>query len=217
MLFLRAGSSNVRRTICGLAYAVLAVAAIGADDWKTAKLDDAKITVKYRISERVTETGVRVPMIEDIATTIAEVSLSGCVALMKDTSKHKEFMGDYSSEAIKAISGNEWIVYYYTKNPSPVPDSDCVAIMSFSEDAGLGTADFRLSAAPDLMEYKKVERMSFFNIAYSFKDLGNGTVEIVMTGRSSPPVKVPLWLINSAFPGVPADGIRKFVKLAKTM
>ena len=217
MLFLRFGKRSARRTICGLASAALAVAALGAEDWKTAKLDDSKIVVKYRISERLTESGVMVPMIEDSATTIADVSLSSCVALMRDLSKHKDFMDDFSSEAIKAISDNEWLVYYYTKNPWPVPDTDCVAVMATAEDAAQGTAVFTLSAAPDQMENRKVKRMSFYHITYSFKDLGNGTVEIAVSGRTSPPVEVPLWLIKSAFPGAPADAIRKFVKIAKTM
>ena len=217
MLFLRVVGLSARRIICALACAILAVAALAAQDWKTARLDDGKISVRYRISERNSESGDKVPLIEDISTTIAEVNLSSCVSLMKDLPKHKDFTGDYSSEVIKVISGNEWIIYYYTRNPWPIPDSDCVAIMSFSENTERGTADFKLSAAPDLLEGRKVNRMSFFDFAYSFRNLGNGTVGIVVTGRTSPPVKVPLWLINSAFPGAPADGIRKFVKLAKTL
>jgi len=89
--------------------------------------------------------------------------------------------------------------------------------MSFTEDAAQGTAVFKLSAAPDLLESKKVGRMSFYTIVYSFKDMGDGTVKITVTGKTSPPVEAPLWLIKSAFPGMPADGIRKFVKAAKTM
>ncbi len=115
------------------------------------------------------------------------------------------------------VSDEEWIVYYYTRNPWPVADSDCVAVMSFTEDAAQGTAVFKLSAAPDLLESKKVGRMSFYTIVYSFKDMGDGTVKITVTGKTSPPVEAPLWLIKSAFPGMPADGIRKFVKAAKTM
>jgi hypothetical protein len=204
---------------CVMGCALLAAAALGAEsgEWKDARLDGGAISVRYRISERVDESGAEVPLIEDISTTIADVSLHSCVALMKDPSRHREFMGDYSSETITAISDHEWLVYYYTRNPWPVPDSDCVAVLSFTEDAERGSAVFTLSAAPDLIERGTVKRLSFWNIAYSFKDLGTGRVEIVVTGRSSPPVAVPLWLIKSAFPGAPADCIRKFVKIAKTL
>ena len=208
----------IQRRLLGALCAVFLTMGAGAQEgvWKSSMLDKGKISVQYRISERVTESGSTVPLIEDITTTIADVGLSSCVALMKDPSRHKDFMGDFSSEMIKAISDNEWVVYYYTKNPWPIADSDCVAIMSFSENAAQGTAVFTLSAAPDLMETGKVKRMSFWTIAYSFKDMGNGAVEIVVSGRTSPAVDVPLWLIRSAFPGVPADGIRMFVNLAKT-
>lgn len=70
---------------------------------------------------------------------------------------------------------------------------------------------------PAPAEYRKgdVDRMTHYNVTYTFKDLDNGTVEIIMTGKSSPSVKVPVWLIKSAFPGAPANALRKRVKLAK--
>ncbi len=219
MLLLKSAHAVIPRSLLGAFCAVFLVMGSGAQEgeWKSSLLDKGTISVQYRISERVTESGSTVPLIEDITTTITDVGLSSCVALMKDPSKHKYFMGDFSSEKIKEVSDEEWIVYYYTKNPWPIADSDCVAVMSFSEDAAQGTAVFKLSAAPDLLESKEVRRMSLFNIVYSFKALGDGTVQIVVTGRTSPPVEAPLWLIKSAFPGMPADGIRKFVKVAKTM
>ena len=218
MLLLRGMSGYQRVFIMLPCMITLGMHSFGqTDGWKTAKLDNGEITVQYRISERVTEGGVKAPMIEDITTTVAGVSLKSCIALMKDPSRHKDFTGDFSSETIEVVSDHEWLVYYFAKNPWPVPDSDCVAIMSLTEDAAQGTASFTFTAAPDRMENRKVKRMSFYNIAYSFKDLGNGSVEIIETGRSSPAVEVPLWLIKSAFPGAPADSIRKFVKIAKKM
>ncbi|MFH2112966.1 MAG: hypothetical protein ABIJ86_00500 [Spirochaetota bacterium] len=193
---------------------LILVLGAGAEEgeWKSSVLDKGKVSVQYRISERVTGDGVKVPLIEDVTTTIADISLQSCISLMMDVTRHRDFMGDFSSEVVKVLSDNEWIVYYYTRNPWPVPDSDCVAVMAFSGDVTQGTAVFKLTAAPDLMENKKVGRMSLYNIVYSFKDMGDGTVEITVTGKTSPPVEAPLWMIKSAFPGMPADGIRKFVK-----
>lgn len=57
--------------------------------------------------------------------------------------------------------------------------------------------------------------MTYYSMTYSFNDIGNGNVEITVTGKSTPPVKVPHLLIKSAFPGVPANTIRKMVKLLK--
>jgi hypothetical protein len=186
-----------------------------SDGWKTAVLDGGKITVEYRISERIDETGAKVPLIEDRATTTETVSLRSCVELFRDVARHKDFMGDFSSEKLREISGNSCLVYYFSKNPWPAADSDCVATMTFDEGASGNTPTFTLTAAPSMLETRDVRRMSYYNIMYSFRDLGDGRVTMTVTGRTSPPVAVPAWLIRSAFPGAPADAIRKFMKIAK--
>ena len=42
-----------------------------------------------------------------------------------------------------------------------------------------------------------------------------GQYRITMRGKSSPPVKVPMWLVKSAFPKAPASAVRDIVKLVK--
>ena len=116
---------------------------------------------------------------------------------------------------VRTISDNEWIIYYYTNNPWPVKNSDCVSRMTFTENKEEKTATFALVATPSEYEKAKVNRMTHFNVVYTFKDLGNSKVKITMTGKSSPPVKVPMWLIKSAFPSAPANAIRKLVELVK--
>ena len=130
----------ISKSLLGVFCMIFLVLGAGAEEgeWKSSVLDKGRISVQYRISERVTEDGKKVPLIEDITTTVADVSLQSCIALMMDVTRHKDFMGDFSSEVVNIISDNEWIVYYYTKNPWPVADSDCVAVMSFSGDATQG-------------------------------------------------------------------------------
>ena len=186
------------------------------NQWKTAKLDNGKIIVQYNISTRINENGKRVPLIEDSATTTDTLTMQKCIMLMKDVSKHKEFNGDRVSEKVKTISDHEWIVYYYSNNPWPIADSDCVAKMTFSENTTDKTAVFTSVAAPDEFEKRKVRRMTYYNVTCTFKDLGDGNVEITITAKTSP-VKVPRLLIRSAFPEAPAEALRKIVKLAKKM
>lgn len=184
-------------------------------EWKTKNIDGGKIMVKYCISERIDEKGKKVPLIEDIVKSTDSLNILDCIALMKDVSRHKEFTGDYISEKVGIISDNEYIVYYFSKNPWPIANSDCVANMKFSEDKVEKTAVFRFTAAPSEYKTGNVKRMTYYDITYSFKDLGNGTVEITETGKTTPPVDVPLWIIKSAFPGAPASSMRKLVKLSK--
>ncbi len=87
--------------------------------------------------------------------------------------------------------------------------------MSFSEDAAENTAVFTLTAIPSLLEKKDAKRLTYSFETYTFKDLGNGYVEVTVALKRSPPYKVPLWIIQLAFPGAAADTLRKIVKLTK--
>jgi hypothetical protein len=184
-------------------------------EWKTETADNGKITVKYNVSERTDEKGESSLLIEYTATTSDSLSMQNCISLMNNVSRHREFTDDKISEKVKTISGNEWVVYYYSKNPWPVEDYDCVAKMTFTENPADKTAVFTLTAVPSIYEKKDVKRMTNYDLSYSFKDLQDGKVEIVLNARMVPAVKFPRWMVKAAFPGVAVDWIQKFVKLAK--
>ena len=186
-----------------------------SNEWDTEITDDGKITVKSNISERIDEKGEKVQLIEYIASTTTNVSMQNCISVIKDVSIHKEFTDDEVSKMVKTISDNEWVVYYYTDAPWPMPDNDCVAKMSFSEDATEKKATFTLTAAPSSFENKDVDRMTYYNVSYAFKNLGNGEIEITVSGEMSPIVQVPGWMVSAWFPDGPADILRIITKLAE--
>jgi hypothetical protein len=183
--------------------------------WKSKTVNRGKISVRYCISERTDENGKNVPLIEDETSTIENADFKSCIDILKNISKHKEFTGDFISTTVRTLSDHEWIIYYYSKNPWPIANSDCVAKMVFSEDKKEKTAVFTLVAKPGEYEQKGVRRMAYFNVTYTFRNIGEGKVAITITGNSSPPVKVPLWIIKSAFPGEPVKAMRKLVKIIK--
>jgi len=182
---------------------------------KTAVLDHGKINVQYIISERLDENGFKAPLIKYTAVTIEKVSIKNCIALMKDTSKYNKLLDLKVSRRIKTISENEWINYFYCSPAWPLSDFDWVAKMTFSEDENTKIAVFTSTAEPSLFEKTKVKRISFDNETYTFKDLGNGEVEVTVTIEETPAIKVPRWLLNISIPGGAADFIRKIVELAK--
>jgi hypothetical protein len=182
---------------------------------KVKELDKGLIKVKYCISRSYDEQGNEIITIKDSTTTIDHIDYDKCISLMKDVQKHKLFTGDSKSEIVRNIYDNEWTIYYYSDNPWPVKDSDCVSRMTFLENKEDKTATFELIATPLAYEAGIVNRMQYFNVKYTFEDLGNGNVKLTMTGASSPPVKVPMWLVKSAFPSTPANAIRKFIKLVR--
>lgn len=185
------------------------------DDWTIVKTKDDKITVKYNISNRTDENGDIVPLIEYSVTTVDSVSMQNCISVLKDVSKHKEFHGDDVSIKIKAITENEWILYYYIKGMGPIPDFDCVVKMTISDDKLRKMAVFTLIAAPLQFEKKDVKRFTYYNETITFKDLENGNVELTVTSKVTPPIKVPVWMMKAGFPDTAYDVVRKIVKLAK--
>ncbi len=187
------------------------------DGWETELAKDGKTTVKSRISKRTDEAGDKVPLLEYAATTIANVSMENCIAVIKDVSKHKEFTDDETSEIVETISDNEWVVYYFTKSPWPMPDNDLVVKMIFTEDDTSSLATFTLTVAPSLYEMKDVKRMTYYNQTYAFKDLGNGAVEMTVTGKMSPTIKVPGWMMSAWFPNGPAKMLRIIAELANSI
>lgn len=183
-------------------------------NWESASSKDGKITTKYSISTRSDKDGEDVPLIESITTATEEVSMEQCIALMKDVSKHKIFHSDDSSKVIKAISKNEWIIYYYTEGTFFTPDADGVYTMTFTEDEPGRTAAFTIKAIPTLLEKTEAKRFTYLNKGYSFKDLGNGKVQITMTTKLSPAFHVPGWIMNMAFPHTFFSVMQTFIKLA---
>ena len=198
--------------------AIIPLSICSAEDagWKTATTDNGRTVAKSRVSERETEKGEKVPLVEYTVTTTEKASFEKCVSLMQDVANHKAIMDTKSAELINTISDNEWVVYYYYKGMGPVADSDSVLTMSFSKGPDDKTAIFTLSAAPSLYKQLNIKRTTFFNQTYTFKDLGTGDVEIAFTSSSSPAMTVPAWMIKSAFPGVAFDAMHRFVKLAKS-
>ena len=145
--------------------------------WNIETTKDGKVTVKSRILERTDDKGGAVQLIEYVATMIASVEMRDCITVLKDGSKHKEFTDDEVSKTVETLSDNEWIIYYYTNSPWPMPDNDCVAKMVLSEDETNKTATFILTAAPSMFEMKDVKRMTFYNVTYTFNDLENDEVK----------------------------------------
>ena len=185
------------------------------DGWNTEVIDDGTITVRSKISDRVDENGESIQLIEYMATTIASVKMSDCISVIKNVSNHKVIRNDEVSKIVDTISDNEWVVYYYTNSPWPMPDNDCVAIMKFEENEQKQTATFWLNAAPSIIEKKEVDRITYYEAMYSFEDLGNDQVELSVSARMSPTIQAPSWMIKGCFPKGPADVLRKIIKLAR--
>ncbi|MDH5637142.1 MAG: hypothetical protein OEZ04_01475 [Nitrospinota bacterium] len=188
-----------------------------AEEWKTETADDGKVTVRSNISTRTDENGKEQQLVQYIATTTDSAGIQKYILLLKDVSRHKDFLDETETRIVKTNSDNEWVLYYYTDATWPLSDTDIVTIMKYSEDKAEGMATFTLTAAPSMYENKKgVNRYNYYNMEYSFKDIGDGKVELTLSAKCSPIDRVPEWMIKAAFPGVVNDTLQKMIKLAKS-
>lgn len=185
------------------------------NNWKTEKTEDGKITVTSKISKRTDENANEVQLIEYIASTTANVSFQNCISVMKDISKHREILNEEISEIIRSISDNEWLIYYYFNAPWPIPNSDCVARMNFSEDLSNKIATFTLTAEPLMFDTKDVKRVTYYSVSYSFKDIGNGRVEMTSKAKLTPVMQAPEWIVREFFPNGPARYLERLLALSK--
>ncbi len=181
--------------------------------WKDAKFDDGKIVSQYRVGTRIDEGGQKVPLIEYRTTTTVNADLADCITLLTDIPRHTDFLAAKTSELIKAVSENEWIIYYHFAGSGPFPDFDCIATMAREEDKQKRITSFTVTAVPTLIPPRTEKRYSFYNMTYSFRDAGDGKVEIIVSCRSSPPFAVPQWMVSMGFPAVTSGEIKKILKL----
>lgn len=200
--------------------ALLLVAVVGSNascdpgGWITQTTKDGKITVQSKVSSVKDTSGDEFPVIDYKANTVATASFSRCVGLILDVSRHKAINDDKSSEIVETISDHEWIVHYDLKVPWPLPQSDCVAKMTYSSDSARKMASFVFKAAPTRWKAPSGKRMSIYELTYTLRDLGNGRVELASAGKGSPPFKVPQWMLRSGLPGSVSDPLARIVALA---
>lgn len=208
---------NLGKLTIGIILSFISLKTIAqSNDWTTQKTEDGKITVTSKISKRTDHKDGEVQLIEYVATTTANVSMQNCISIMKDVSKHKEILNEEVSEMLHAISDTEWLIYYYFDAPWPIPNSDCVTKMSFSEDIINKTASFTITAEPSSYEEKDVKRLTYYNVSYTFKDLENGSIEIISTAKLTPAVQAPDWVVKNFFPDGPARYIQRLLLLAQS-
>jgi len=185
------------------------------DDWKKESTKDGKVHVSYIFSESVNENGKKFNVLEYLAVTTAELSLESCRAVMVNDSLHMGFMdGTANVRRITNLPGGEWVTYYFYNSPWPMPDADVVTRYKLEEDSSGKQFVLTGTPAPDMYPEQDVPRMKHNDTKYTFTDLGNGSVEIIMYSKSIPLVSVPKWLIATWVPNGPADMLNGIIRLA---
>jgi len=185
------------------------------EGWKQDKTRDGKVLVSYNFLEHKDESGKKYNILEFEAVTTAEVSMASCLKVLKDDSKHKDFMDDAEqTERIRDLSEDEWLTYYLLKKRWPMPVSDVVTRYKLEEDPENNRITLTGFPAPDMYEDQGVERMRHSYSTYTLTDKGNGQTEVMMYSSSVPLASIPKMLLATWIPNGPAAMVNGIIRLA---
>lgn len=185
--------------------------------WKKELSKDGSIEVEYTVYEENDGPGDDRQIVEYRTNTTRALSFDKCIEVMKNISNHKDFSDETEdSYKIKDISDDECLVYYYIDSPWPLPNADCVSLMSTVEDAENNSISFELSAAADDYEMQDVKRMTMSIAIYSFTKVKNNEIEIEIYTKFSPVTEVPDWLVKTWFPKGPVEIMENIIALVES-
>lgn len=185
------------------------------EGWKQEKTKDGKVLVSYNFVEYKNEQGKKYNVLEFEAVTSAKVSIESCLKVLKDDSRHKDFMEDAEhTERIRDLSEDEWLSYYLLKKHWPMPVADVVTRYKLEKDPENKSYIITGYPAPDLYPDQGVERMRHSHSKYTLKDLGNGQTEVMMFSSSVPLASIPKMLLATWIPKGPADMVNGIIRLA---
>ena len=186
------------------------------EGWKQDKTKDGKVLVSYNFLEHKDDNGKKYNVLEFEAVTTGEVSMVSCLKVLKDDSRHKDFMEDAEhTERIRDLSEDEWLSYYLLKKHWPMPVSDVVTRYKLEEDPENSSYILTGFPAPDMYPDQGIERMQHSFSKYTLKDLGNGQTEVTMYSSSVPLASIPKMLLATWIPNGPAKMVNGIVRLAQ--
>jgi hypothetical protein len=186
------------------------------EGWKQDQTRDGKVHVSYHFLEKKDEKGKKYNVLEYEAKTTGRVSLESCLAVLKNDSKHKDFMEDTKqTKRIRDIAEDEWLSYYLLKKRWPMPVTDVVTRYKLELEPDKNRFVLTGYPAPDMYPDQGVKRMQESFSKYTITDLGNGETEVIMYSRSVPVVSIPKMLLASWIPGGPARMVNGIIRLAQ--
>jgi len=185
------------------------------EGWKQDQTKDGKVLVSYQFLEEKDENGKKYNVLEYEAVTTAVVSMESCLKVLKDDSRHKDFMEDAEhTERIRDLSEDEWLTYYLLKKHWPMPVTDVVTRYKLEEEPANKRIILTGFPAPDMYPEQGVKRMQHSFSKYTFTDLGNGQTEVMMYSRSIPVASIPKMLLATWIPNGPANIVNGIIRLA---
>lgn len=178
--------------------------------WKKEISKDGSIEVDYRIFKALDEKGESIQIVEYNVSTIQALDFNKCIVMMNNISNHKYFSEETEeSYKLKDLSENKSLIYYYIDSPWPLPNSDCVSILTIIKKEK--SVIYELHSSPNSYEMKDVKRMILSDAIYTFEKRDDNKVKITNYTKFSPTTTVPQWLVNTWFPNGPIEIMKNII------
>lgn len=143
--------------------------------------------------------------------TVVKASIDRLLEVMKDVNNFDKWIHNcYEAKVLQTVNDNERIVYQKTHFPWPTQDRDSILKQTFvRESASL----IRLNMVNhDGAKNDDFIRIPYFNGYWSFKDLGNGKIEIVYEAVADSGGSIPSFIGDRFIVDVPFYSIKGLVE-----
>lgn len=141
------------------------------------------------------------------ASVTVKTTLSKAVEAYVDPALRKRYMAKAEISNLKVLSPDHFISYYRGFAPWPVADRD--NIISAKIYRSKHHVKIVLESLPDYIPAKDgVVRITRSQGFWLFKDLGNGSIEIIQQSVTDLGGSIPDWLVNSAIIDAPFDMLK---------
>lgn len=148
------------------------------------------------------------------ALTYADVSLEGCLNVMKQTANHTKIIrGASKTEMVNRISKDEWYNYYILNGRMGMPDYDVVMKMRCLRNENQRSFAILGEASPSMVENKGIDRIESYKIMCFVRELAFNKVVISIFAEYKPIYPAAEWKIKMWYPE-PANLLEGIVCLA---
>lgn len=135
------------------------------------------------------------------ATTTVKSSLSGLVSLITDTQNANRWL--YRTDRIDVLARDDsqqfFTIRVITDVPWPLTDREALVDVRISQDAKTGRVRIDSNESVSANKYPVADcclRMPMVKGYWLFKPVGNGLVEVTMSGHADPGGMIPKGLVN---------------------
>jgi len=145
---------------------------------------------------------------------IVEVEVDQIVALIRDSSRFKDWFPDTSESELLKRDGAVTYQYSVMTTPWPVADRDNVFRSVMTRDESTGRVEFALEAAPDAHPIQRGRhRVTRAKGKWQLTPGKSGETQVAFTMHLEPGGGIPDWLVNARVVSTPFEALENMRRI----